>query len=201
MSETYRKHFTDAAKAGSYDAHQYATGTYGEVIWRIEQEQLSCFISRFRATHSRIDYLDFACGTGRIIGFLEDKVDEATGIEISQQMIDVARTKVNHATLIRSDITSEPWPQDKKYDLITAFRFILNAEPSLRLSAFKVLASRLKDKDSRIVFNNHGNLLSLKLFLWPLHKLRHQGQGHRQEGNCMSHRQVIQLARLGGLEQ
>ncbi|MCC6422982.1 MAG: class I SAM-dependent methyltransferase [Phycisphaerales bacterium] len=200
MTETYRKHFTDQAKATDYDSRQYAAGTYGEITWRMEQEQLAHFAAQFRQSHPWIDYLDFAAGTGRIISFMEEKVDSATGIEISQQMIDVARTKVKHAKLIRADITEPNSSMEGKYDLITAFRFILNAEPSLRLAAFKALATRLKGPDSRLVFNNHGNLMSHKLIMWPFHELRNLGKGHRSEGNCMTHRQVLRLAHQAGLE-
>lgn len=200
MSNTYREHFAEPNRAVQYDASQYASGSYGDLVWQIEQAQLERFMQAFRATHPHINYLDFAAGTGRVISFMENKVDTATGIEISEGMLAIGRTKVRQANLICADITAPDAPIEGQYDLITAFRFILNAEPTLQLAAFKALAARLKDDSSRLVFNNHGNLLSVKAFLWPIHRLRHLNQTYMAEGNCMTHRQVRQLLQSVGLE-
>ena len=200
MSGTYREHFEEAGKAAAYDAAQYSAGSYGEIVWQIERAQLSAIVEQFRATHPRIDYLDFAAGTGRIISFLEDKVDSATGIEISESMLAVARTKASKSTLICADITAPAAAIEAKYDLITAFRFVLNAEPTLRLLGLKALAARLRDDSSRLIFNNHGNLWSIKLLLWPWHKFRTLGKGRQQEGNYLTHREVKRMVRAAGLE-
>lgn len=200
MSETYRVHFASASKAAAYDAQQYPPNSHALIAWRVEQEWLSKFLQHFRATHAHIDYLDFATGTGRILAFLQDQVDFATGIEISPAMVTVASTKCRNARLICADITTPQAPVEGRYDLITAFRFALNAEPGLRLAAFKALAARMKDKDSRLVFNNHGHLFSHKLLLWPYHSLRRWGKGYLPEGNYMTHRQAHELCRAAGLE-
>jgi len=75
---------------------------------------------------------------------------------------------------------------------------VLNAEPGLRLAGLRAAAARLRDETSWLVFNNHGNLWSHKLVLYPVHRLRHLGQA-RREGNYLSHREVLELAHAAGL--
>ncbi len=200
MKQTYKEQFEDPGMAVSYDKTLYEPGSYGKLLWELEKLQLAEFIADVRKTHSHIDYLDFAAGTGRIISFVEDLVDTATGIEISQAMVDLADSKLKKGRMVCRDITNPDSEVEGKYDLITTFRFILNAEPSLRLAGIKALAARLKDDSSRLIFNNHGNLFSHKLLLWPLHALRRRGKGYLPEGNYLTHGQVVRLADEAGLE-
>jgi hypothetical protein len=196
---TYRRHFAAKERAADYDEVQYASGSYSDVLWEVEKRQLQDIIASLRSTHERIDYLDFAAGTGRIISFVEDQVDTATGIEISSAMVERAQAKLSRARMICADITGTQSAVEDSYDLITAFRFVLNAEPALRLAAMKALAARLKDERSVIVFNNHGNIWSLKLLALPFHKLRSRRSGWKPEGNVMSDTQVRELAEQAGL--
>ncbi|MDH3512847.1 MAG: class I SAM-dependent methyltransferase [Gammaproteobacteria bacterium] len=199
MNTTYRKQFVNKKKATAYDQVEYGSDSYNEILWRVEQEQLAALIAEFRRDYDHIDYLDFAAGTGRIVGFLEDKVDNATAVEISSSMVELARKKLTNATVICADITANAAVVEQKYDLITAFRFVLNAEPDLRLRAMRALAARLRDSSSWLVFNNHGNLWSHKLLLWPLHRLRRLGRGYLTAGNYMTNRQARKLADQAGL--
>ena len=199
MKTSYRQQFAERAKVGQYEA-LYTETSYSEALWQIEKARLAAFIEEFRQSHPRIDYMDFAAGTGRVISMLEDKVDSATGIEISEAMIDVAKKKLAKARMICTDITASDAEIEGRYDFITAFRFVLNAEPSLRLAALRALAARLKDKTSCIVFNNHGNLWSHKLVLWPFHKLRRLDRRYRTEGNYMTNGQAKRLAKQAGLQ-
>jgi len=199
LAESYSTHFGTQDTARKYETVEYAAGTYADLLWRIEQEQLRAIIARMRTTQSRIETLDFASGTGRITSFLEDQVDSVTGIEISQSMCDVAAKKVQRARILCSDIVSPGSPIEGKYDLITAFRFFPNADPSLRLPALKALAARLRDKQSLLVFNNHGNLWSHKLLLWPLHRLRRLGKGRAVTGNYLTTHSLRPLIYQAGL--
>ena len=198
-SPTYRKHFASAARAEEYEDVHLAGGSYADLLWEIEKEQLAAELSELRRTHSHIDYLDFATGTGRIIAFMEDKVDTATGIDIAQAMVDRAAGRLTRARMICRDITSDDAEPDERYDLITAFRFVLNAEPSLRLAAMRALARRLRDGTSRLIFNNHGNPVSHKMLVWPYHRLRRIGRGYQPEGNYMTNREARRLAHEAGL--
>jgi hypothetical protein len=197
---TYRQQFARTSKAEEYDRVQYDPRSYSEVLWQIERDQLTELVDEFRRTHESIEYLDFAAGTGRVISFMEDKVDHATGIEISSAMVERAQQKLNKGRMLCTDITVEGAEIEGRYDLITAFRFVLNAEPGLRRSGIEALAARLRDETSLLVFNNHGNLFSHKLLFWPLHKLRSRRKGYRTEGNYMTNRQARRLAQEAGLE-
>jgi hypothetical protein len=70
----------------------------------------------------------------------------------------------------------------------------------LRLTALKALAARLRDRDSLLVFNNHGNLWSHKLLTWPYHAARRMGKGRSVKGNYLTTGQVRRLLPKAGLK-
>lgn len=202
MSDTprsYREQFAEPAKARRYDAVDTGAGSYSQLLWEIEKQQLASIVDEMRRTRDRIDLLDFATGTGRIIGFLESRVDSATGIDVSAAMVELAREKLTGARMFCKDITAPDDEIEGTYDLITAFRFALNAEPSLCLAALKAMAARLRDETSLLVFNNHGNPFSHKLPLWPYHAVRRLGGGYVTEGNYMTNRRARTLTEAAGL--
>ncbi|MDD4352179.1 MAG: class I SAM-dependent methyltransferase [Candidatus Gracilibacteria bacterium] len=182
----------------AYEMVQFSRGSYGDILWRIERERLKLLIDEFRGSHAIVDYLDFAAGTGRIISFVENLVDTAVGIEISEAMTKRASHSVKSARIISCDITAPCTPLEGKYDFITAFRFLLNAEPSLRLAALKALAARLRDDSSWLVFNNHGYTLSYRLLAYPFYKIRSLGK-EILKANYLTHREVFQIADEAGL--
>jgi SAM-dependent methyltransferase len=194
----YSRSFCDPAHARAYE-HSYEAGTADEALWRIEREFLAEFYSRNEPKWPRCSYLDFACGTGRVLAFMEAWPAISRGIDISPEMLAVARTKIQRSELVCMDITKEGPPEDR-YDLITAFRFFLNAEPELRLRVLKALALRLRNADSRLVFNNHGNPFSYKAAAWPLHRTRQLFHGRAPAGNYLTHREVKELVRKADLQ-
>jgi len=200
MASSYRQQFEGEERASAYDETQYASGSYGDTLWQIEQRQLETVVSSMRSTHSRIDYLDFATGTGRILRFMEGKVDSARGIEISYAMAEKARHGLVDGEVLCTDITDPDAPIEGQYDLITAFRFVLNAEPSLRHAGLGALARRLRNDESLLVFNNHGNLLSLKALVHPLRVVRRRHDNWKTSGNLMTDRQIRELTKANGLE-
>lgn len=199
MSTTYKGHFLTEAEAARYDRDEYGEGSYGQVLGELEQAVLQKLVREFRQTHARIRYLDFAAGTGRIAGFMEGLVETATAIEISESMAARARARLRTTRVLCRDITARGGELEGKYDLITAFRFFLNAEPELRLAAIKALAARLQDDRSWLVFNNHGNLWSLKIIGWPYHRLRSFRGGRKPYGNYLRHAEVKRLLTRAGL--
>jgi SAM-dependent methyltransferase len=195
---SYRDQFAGRPAAVAYDEQQYRPGSYADLLWQIERQQLRDVVSGLRAGHPRIDYLDFATGTGRVLGFLQPLVDSAVGIDVSEAMAERARSRVPAATVLCRDIAAAGAPVEGSYDLITAFRFLLNAEPALRTAALAALARRLRDPSSVLVVNNHGNLWSHKALLWPVH----QAAGRVRpgsSGNYLSHRAVLGLVERAGL--
>lgn len=195
----YQQHFLKLEDAAHYDLSVYATGKVHDLLWRVEAEFLKDFVAEMRRSHSRIDYLDFACGTGRIISFLEDKVDNATGIDVSRVALDRAVQKVRQATLVCEDITAIDAKLEGQYDLITAFRFMLNAGPDLRDRALKQLALRLKSQHSVLLVNSHGNPFSYKLVFLPYHWLRALLAGRRLKG-YLTNRQAVRTIEKAGLK-
>lgn len=198
-TESYSKHFEFIESAHQYETEEYAPGSYADLLWQIEQDQLRTIVAEMKSNRPRIDALDFASGTGRITAVLKNLADEVTGIEISQSMCDIAMKKVQRARILCTDILAPESPIEGQYDLITAFRFFLNADPSLRLPALKALAARLKDRRSLLVFNNHGNLWSHKLLMWPVYKLRRMGKGRSVTGNYLTTGTMLPLLAEAGL--
>jgi SAM-dependent methyltransferase len=195
---SYRQQFSSEIAARSYDERVYGSGSYSQLLWLIEQEQLREIICKLRGTHPRIDLLDFAAGSGRILSFVEPLVDTSVGIEISESMVERARRRVKRSSVLCRDITRADSKVEGKYDVITAFRFVLNAEPDLRVLALRALRDRLRDGSSVLVLNNHGNLWSHKAILYPVHTMRRAGRP-TTSGNYLTHRQVLSLAQSAGL--
>ena len=199
MSASYKEHFSGPADAARYDEVEYAPHSYGRLLWELEKAALESLRAELRRTHAQIRYLDFASGTGRVAGFMEGLVDSATAIEVSESMAARARQRLAATAVLRRDITAGGAEVEGKYDLITAFRFFLNAEPGLRLAAVRALAARLQDETSWLVFNNHGNLWSLKMIGWPYHRVRSFGKARKPYGNYLRHAEVRRFSEQAGL--
>jgi SAM-dependent methyltransferase len=105
-------------------------------------------------------YLDFACGTGRMLSALAPFFQEVIGVDVSESMVSAARLKVEKAAFHIVDLTTQDISMGQ-FDLITAFRFFGNAEPTLRREALRVLRSKLRD-DGLLVLNNHRNPSALR---------------------------------------
>ena len=133
---------------------------YRAMVWRLEQAQLDRILRTY-LTPGRIAHLDFACGTGRILGRLRGQVESAVGVDVSSSMLEVARREVPGVELIEADLTSTDVLGERRFDLITAFRFFPNAEPELRRAVFRVLARHL-GAHGILVFNNHKHRDSLR---------------------------------------
>ena len=161
------------------------------VLWDVEQLLLDRILRRFLPARP-IDHLDFACGTGRILGLLEGRTRTSTGVDVSASMLAVARERVRRAELVEGDLTRDELLRGRRFDLITAFRFFPNAEEELRRDAIAALATRLAD-GGILVLNNHRNLSSLFFRLARL--LRPGADG----GDGMWDREVVSLAAGVGL--
>ncbi|MDQ3342206.1 MAG: class I SAM-dependent methyltransferase [Actinomycetota bacterium] len=196
---SYREQFAESTRAAEYERRQWDGVSYPSLIWELERAWLDRFLASSPVPAAQMDYLDFACGTGRVLSYLEDRVRSARGIEISAAMLDIARQKVRRADLVCADITTSPQIEGR-YDLITCFRFLLNAEPDLRRQAMRGLAARLKDRDSRLLFDNHGNLSSYKALRWPGSVLRRGQPVYESAGNVLSHGDVMRVLDDAGLD-
>jgi SAM-dependent methyltransferase len=157
-----------------YDEVMYAPDSYDSFIWSLEEPVLRAVASALVRPPTGLRFLDFACGTGRIIGALEGFATECLGVDTSPQMLSAARKKVPGAQFRAADIVAEPEAVPGPYDLITAMRFFVNTEDEMRRRVMPILGGLLAGPDSRLVFNIHMNTLNLlpnrvyrRLHGWP----------------------------------
>ena len=182
-----------------YDDSLFKDGRFDNEIWKKEQVILKGIISKYDVK-GRL--MDFACGTGRIIGFLEDQFEESIGIDISQNMLDQAKIQTKHSKLICGDLTRNPKLIHGKFDCITCFRFFLNAEPSLRDEVFKFITNKLKNQDSILIFNIHGNKFSTRWFLVVFDKIfkrSYQNQISLKEVKLMLKQHDLEIVEFYGI--
>jgi SAM-dependent methyltransferase len=154
---SYRDSHKYAGKGAEYEQY-YQTQGWERFLWSREQEIILRILDKYLAGRD-IHLLDFACGTGRITGLLENSVKTSTGVDVSGSMLAIAGEKLKRTEIIEADITAENVLKPRKFNLVTAFRFFLNAEPNLRLAAIGTLSELLAD-DGYFVFNNHHNISS-----------------------------------------
>ena len=190
----YKQSHVEERIARQYEEVVYRVGSYDDMLWRWEQDILAREIVKLKKVSPRVSFLDFATGTGRILSFLEDTVTEATGVDNAEAMLRHARLRVRNAELILADLTQEDALAGRSFDIITAFRFFLNAQTDLRDTAFRVLAPKLRGADACFIFNIHGNLWSHRLFSKWWYMLR------GRQLNTMTIWQAKRLVRAHGLE-
>jgi len=190
----YRDSHKYAQKGAEYEAY-YKTQAWERFLWSREQEIILRILEKYFRDRD-IHLLDFACGTGRITGFLEDRVATSTGVDVSGSMLAIARQKLKRTEIIEADITTENVLQGRKFNLITAFRFFVNAEPSLRSATMKAIAGLLSE-DGYFVFNNHQSYGSLWI---KLRYLRHRQIKSQGIFNVMTVEQMRRLVECVGLE-
>lgn len=174
---------------GIYD--KVLSNKFEQSLWKNEKKLLVDIFKKLNLSKKKAKVLDFACGTGRITSFLENYYDNLTGVDISQSMLDKAKTKVNKAKLIKKDILTQSFKN--KFDLIVSFRFFLNAEKSLRYEIMKKLHSNLSD-DGYLVFNVHGNRRSLLGLVFYFQKKL----GFKGILNTMSPKETEELIKKSG---
>jgi SAM-dependent methyltransferase len=191
---SYRDSHKYAGKGVEYEQY-YQTQAWERFLWSREKEVILRILDKYLAG-SDIHLLDFACGTGRITSLLENRVKTSTGVDVSGSMLAVAGEKLARTEIIEADITAENVLKPRKFNLITAFRFFLNAEPHLRIAAIGALTELLAD-DGYFVFNNHHNLGS------PWIKLLDMCHRYRNPDgifNVMSMNDMRNLVEAAGLE-
>lgn len=193
MRDYRTSHMGAESWAKDYDAKLFSPGSFDAMMWEREQRLLDHVLQQHAAC--RDSYLDFACGTGRVLAHVERDFQMAVGLDISPTMLAVANQRVRAATLVEGDATRDPAVLDgRRFDFITAFRFFLNAQPSLRAEAMGFLASALKNEQSRLLFNVHGNRYSTRALVAA------KARFTREQFASMSVRESIDLAARHGLE-
>ena len=155
---SYRNSHQNKGKGTSYHK-SFKELKYRRLIWEIEKKYLTKILRKFYKKETKVNHLDFACGTGRILGHLESKTNYSMGVDISKSMIEEAKKNVK-SEIFEADITTDKNKINKKFNLITAFRFFPNAENNLREESLRSLLNYLEN-DGYLVFNNHRNINSI----------------------------------------
>jgi SAM-dependent methyltransferase len=159
-----------------YESQEYAPTSYSSHVWLWQQPVVEKCIRDFRASLGRpVRLLDFACGTGRVTSAVEPLVDEVLGVDISENMIALARGKCQRARFAVGDILTQPELLHGKFDLVTAFRFLLNVEPEVRRKVLRRLREVIRP-DGLLLVNVHGNSHSLRhpAIVWRRWRERHR---------------------------
>lgn len=190
--KSYRLSHQSEIKTKRYEEEVFRCGSYDDFVWQEEKKILDRELGLLKKRIPAPRSLDFGCGTGRIIGHLENKVGESIGVDIAREMLAVAKEKLRRSRLIEADITANDVLRGQKFDIITAFRIFLNAEPSLQEEITKALAPKLS-KDGIFIFNIHGNTWSFRLPMVWWYRLRGRRLNH------VSYRQIKYLVARHGL--
>jgi SAM-dependent methyltransferase len=157
---SYRVSHLGAEKARAYDDDLWDQRAAKGLDWVVEQRLLADVL-RTRLPPGPQSVADFACGTGRVLEFLGRYDESPVGIDISPDMLDLARDRCPRATVVLGDVTTTPALAPGPFDLITAFRFFLNAEPDLRIAALAWMRGALRP-GGLVVANFHLNPVSLR---------------------------------------
>ena len=157
---SYRDSHLGTAKARSYDEDLWDAGAAKGLDWLVEQRLLDDILRSARSPAPG-SAADFACGTGRVLEFLGRHFPAPVGIDISPDMLALAHARCPGAQLIQGDVTATPGLAAGPFDLITAFRFFLNAEPSLRRDVLAWMRACLQP-GGMVVANFHLNPASLR---------------------------------------
>jgi SAM-dependent methyltransferase len=128
-------------------------------MWLLEREE----IRRIFTDIAPRRVMDFATGTGRIVSELEKSLPscEFHGIDISRDMLAMARTKCSRTTFHEMDGRQALDEFGKEaFDVVSAFRFFPNADPALREDAADQIAELTRSGGS-VVLNNHRSFWSI----------------------------------------
>jgi SAM-dependent methyltransferase len=182
MSINYSNRFQNQDTVNLYETEEYGAKSYSSCIWSMQRPVIDRIVKTFRASHpGEVRLLDFACGTGRVLAELEHLVDAADGVDISENMVAVARSKCTKARLLVGDVLTQNELLQPDYDLISCFRFVLNVEPDLRVQVLRRLRQVVRQPDGLLLVNVHGNSRSLRhpAIVWR------RWRGHGNTSNAM----------------
>lgn len=163
MKYNDKRSYKDSHSTVGYGQHYdryYNRDTYDSRVWGLEKIVITKILKKY-FSEDVDSYLDFACGTGRVCEYLEDRAKNSTGVDVTEEMLRIARGRCKKTEFVLNDITENNALISKRFDLITGFRFFLNAEDKLKHSALKEVSRMLK-KEGVFIINIHGNKNSIR---------------------------------------
>jgi ubiquinone/menaquinone biosynthesis C-methylase UbiE len=201
-SISYSDRFKNPTDVEAYESREYGARSYPSFIWQLQQPVVEQTIRNLKDQTGTVRLLDFACGTGRIISFVESMVDTAEGVDLSETMVELARRKCKKATLRVGNILTQPELLQGSYDVITCFRFILNVEPELRSRVLQQLRRVLREPQGLLIVNIHGNSRSFRhpAVAWRRWRERGKPSTERSMLNEMSPSETRTLLKENGFQ-
>jgi SAM-dependent methyltransferase len=202
----YAEHYQRAGVAG--DAYDRSLANPFELaLFELEQRQLRELFERALGANPHTRYLDFACGTGRNLAVFRGRVARSVGVDTSAGQLEIARGRAPDAELVHGNLVTDPGLLgDRQFDLITAFRLLLNLEPENRVPILRTLRARLAP-GGRLIVDNHMNRYSvLGLAAWLAHHVLRIPRkpnvppGRRGIISTMSEREMREALAAAGLE-
>jgi SAM-dependent methyltransferase len=170
-TSTYAEHYHKEGASGlSYD--RSLANRFELAIFQLEHVVLLDLFRRLRSSDPDTRYLDFACGTGRILAIFKDLIRSKIGVDTSPGQLELAREKVPDAELLCGNVVTDPrLLKGRRFDFITSFRLLLNLEPENRVPILEALRAHLAP-NGYIVVDNHMNRYSvLGMIALLLHKV------------------------------
>ena len=159
-TSAYTDHYQNQGKSGeSYD--RSLANRFELAIFRLEHVILRDLFRRLRSSDPNTAYLDFACGTGRIIEVFRNLIRTKVGVDTSAGQLAVARAKVPDAEFVHGNVVTDPeLLGGREFSLITSFRLLLNLEPQNRVPILRALRGLLT-ADGFLIIDNHMNRQSI----------------------------------------
>ena len=152
-SDDYRSSHATTGTVTDY-IRTYEAGYYAALWRRIERPLVDATLRALGGPQKRC--LDFACGTGRITTVAAEHFAEVVGVDVSALMLALA-PGADNIRLQQIDITQQYLGD--AFDVVTAFRFFLNAEQRLRREALEAIREHLTCQ-GRLVCNIQMNATS-----------------------------------------
>jgi 2-polyprenyl-3-methyl-5-hydroxy-6-metoxy-1,4-benzoquinol methylase len=159
-TSAYTEHYQKEGASGlSYD--RSIANQFELAIFRLEHVLLLDLFRRLRSSDPSTRYLDFACGTGRILSVFKDLIHSKVGVDTSRGQLESARKKVPDAELVCGNVVTNPdLLGGRRFDLITSFRLLLNLEPENRVPILRALRDHLAP-GGHLIVDNHMNRYSI----------------------------------------
>lgn len=205
-TSAYTEHYLKKGTSGhAYD--RSLANRFELAIFQLEHAVLLDLFQRLQSSDPATRYLDFACGTGRILTVFKDLIRSKVGVDTSPEQLALARERVPDAEFVCGNIVTNPeLLGGRQFDLITSFRLLLNLEPENRVPILRELRNHLAP-DGYLVVDNHMNRYSV---LGMLALLAHRvlgipkkplvPAGRRGIISTMSEREMRRSLTLAGLQ-
>jgi SAM-dependent methyltransferase len=136
----YRNNHLTRAQVESY-GNTYSKGYFYNQWEYIEKPYLQGKFKSLLEDGAK-DYLDLACGRGRILSLGGKYFDNTVGVDISGEMLKYARDACADAKLYQYNIGDIQ--EIGQFDVITLFRFFLNAEHEVKIQTLEKIKELLK---------------------------------------------------------